>query len=287
MKNVLFAVCTMALLSACGPKTGAPASDVPDTLSAAADSADADAERAAVDFDKAAASAAVATAKRIAGYKTNMLALLAGTYGGDCKDKSGAATKEAISVSSTGLVSAKGVQHDIMAPDGGLVLGRVLESNQPVSAYASALGTDPAWSLVLTSGAEESLVLTDMAGGHRCDQVALAARLRAKPLYPAVAPFFIDAAATLSCMTSNAAAKELPAKAGPAGLTLGERIFSFTAHMKAEVVSVDPGTRKLTYNLDYHDGGKLVMVIDDSGKIADVLATDKDGTFLKCEALAR
>lgn len=273
MKKLIVGTLALCLLAACGkkPETEAPAAGTvtdADVQSAAA--------RETAEFERDMAAKEAASVKRALQYRGVLIPMVAGVYSGDCT-QGAAMVPDAITVSAAGVASARQWQHDLMASKGMLTLGRTLEKGKPVAAYALADNKDPDWSMAIISGKEESALLGSGTNAIKCLPVAQAARLRDKPLYPAVASFFTAASGKLSCAgVGDLTRGTVDVKPGGTGVTVGERTFSFEQGVTGETASIDASGKALSFNVDYENGDKVAMTIDADGKLSDFMWAAKE-----------
>jgi hypothetical protein len=263
MKQLLIGACALTLLAACGQR-GAETSATPADGSAPAPAADAG-----------------ASAKRVAGYKSRLIPLVAGSYGGNCMTMAAPAPKEGVSISSAGLASAQGWKGDLMGATDLFILSRTVQGATPVSASLMVTATEPAWTLALDSNANGSATFGAGDTATMCHEVPQVAALRAKSLYPVLASFFIAGNTSLLCVEALSK-RELAVAAGPAGVSVGGRAFSFERGLTSEMAAVDGNGKTLTYKVDYEGGDKLSISVDDSGKISELIAVGKGDANYTC-----
>jgi len=270
MKKLIVGTLALCLLAACG-KPDAQQAPAAATLSDA--DVQAAAARESAEFERGMAAKEAASLKRARQYRSALVPMLAGVYSGQCTQGAGMAP-DAITVGADGVVSARQWKHDLMASTGMLTLGRTLERGQPVAAYALVDNKDPEWSMAIMSGKEESALLSSAGAGIKCLPVAQAARLRDKPLYPAVAAFFSAGASELICSgVGDLTRATLAVKAGADGVTLGDRVYSFDKGVTVEVAGIDASGKSLSFNVEYENGDKVVLGLDAGGKISQFMWT--------------
>lgn len=267
MKKFLIGACALGILAACGQRGAEPSAPQQDSS--------ANAPAASTEGNSGAG------AQRLVSYKRSMLGLVSGSYSGNCASLTGTAPKEGVAISSAGLATAQGWQHDLMQAGDVFTLSRTERENTPVSASLLVRAKEPESMLAIESGAEASVTYGAGAAATKCRQVPVPVRLRDKSLYPAVSSFFIAGNTALTCVDATGS-RELAVEAGPAGVTVGGRPFSFERGMQSEMASVDGVAHTLTYRIVYENGENISMSIDDSGKISDLVAVSKGEANYTC-----
>lgn len=267
MKKIFIGACALAILSACGQRGAEP--------SAAQQDSSENAPSAVTEGNSG------DSAKRLNSYKRSMLGLVSGSYGGSCASLTGTAPKEGVVISDAGLATAQGWQHDLMQAGDVFTLSRTLRGNTPVTASLLVRAKEPESMLAIESGAEASVTYGAGAAATKCRQLPVPSRLRDKSLYPAVSSFFIAGNTALTCVDA-AGSREQAVDAGPVGVTVDGRAFSFERGIQSEMASVDGIAHTLTYRVVYENGENISMSIDDSGKIADLVVVSKGEANYTC-----
>lgn len=285
------AACSLLLLlGACGQKGAAPAATPPATADQASGDAAEARERALAEQRQAKQDAAVA--KRRDTYRAALAPLLAGSYAGTCQVArgsdsehlavAGAPVKEKVEVSPAGMISALGVQRDLMHSSDTLVIRRTFDGGKVASATAVAGGTEPLWTFSLQTGREDKVLLTGDTSAIDCGALGSAATLRDKPLWPVVAGFFKDGAATLSCAKGGVTHANLAIKPTLAGIEVDGHMFSFDKGLSTEMAGYEK-EKNLTYTADFDNGVKLLATLDRDGKLAQLIAAGAQDAQFDCQ----
>lgn len=293
MKSLAFALCSLALLSACGERGGTtsqtgekPATDAAQVnadIAAAHDAAGAaidDAQRA-----RGEAAAARGGPQRMDQYKRGVLALIAGSYSGDCATKSGAAARGAIVIGADGAVDAPGMQpHHLLAPNSKLMLSTEAVMGRPEKIVFVAGDDKAGWSVSSSGKGRGSTIFSDGDDAVKCENEGTPTPGKAAALYPALARFFTAAARTMQCTDGSSGARRYQVSPTANGVTIGDDTFSFTQLNAGEVVMLDPGEGTLHYSYKVIDGDTLAMAIDRSGAIKLVTAMGPSKKVYNCSA---
>jgi hypothetical protein len=287
MRTILLGACALVLLSACGKRE--PAADVPQANAPAVAAADTQSAAAA---DAADAAAAAAAAKLRDGYRARLVPLLAGSYAGSCQIargsdpahliQGGAAAQQRIEIGADGKLAAAGVQRDLMHGTEMLMLDRTLEGGKAVSAVAVTGANEPAWTLTVQSGREDRIQLTGDTSAIDCGTLEHPLTLRDKALWPVVADFFSAGAATLAC-TQGGGVKHgnLAIKADGSGVDIGGRRFALDRGLLTEMTGLDKD-KGLSYAADVENGIKLLLMLDQQGKLAQVITAGQPDDIYDC-----
>lgn len=259
-------VCSCLALAACKPAV----SDDPARVSSAATAATA----------ASATPAAAAAGNRLPQYQSTVLALLAGNYAGQCHSVDGPATDGATEITASGQVASDKLRADLVAEHAMLTLGRVLDKGAPRSYFQSG-GTPANWSLLINSDKGGDTLFSSGVVGYQCRQVARAAALAGKPLYPSVAAFFKGSTAAMAC------AEQQRVQVGrididDQGVRVGSLPFVFAAPLAKETMTIEPAAGTLQYSAVYSDGASLVLTVDAAGKLVAAMGSRPGGVHATC-----
>lgn len=233
--------------------------------------------------DAAAAPAAAAGADRLPAYRNAVLALAAGSYGGQCNSIDGAAPKEGVTIDAGGTVTAGAWKVDLAAEQARLSMTRTLAPGAaPVGAF-DASGGARQFQLMVSSAGDGSAMFGEGINGARCLKVASAAKLAATALYPLVAQFFRGVGATLPC-AENGVLGDKVIQPGPAGVAFGDRELPFGATVAQEALTVDAQDGTLQYGAVYADQSHVELTVDAAGKLISAIHTVKSGVASVCSA---
>ncbi|MDB5962788.1 MAG: hypothetical protein JWP59_4082, partial [Massilia sp.] len=225
-------------------------------------------------------------AGRLAAYQKALLGLAAGGYGGECNNIEGPTPKDGVTVSPAGAASAKGWSADLVGEQARMSLARTVAAGAAPTGSFAASGADKPWQLIVNSGSGGSAMFGDGASAAQCRNVAAAAALAARPLYPAVAQFFVPAGASMQC-ADGGALRTLAIKPGPSGVAFGERGFAFDSTATQETLAVEPREGSLQYGSAYADGSHVELTVDAAGKLSVATYTLKQGVAMICSVAAK
>ena len=291
MKRLAFAVCTLALLSACGERGGTTSQTgekpAADTAQVHADQAAAH-EAAAAEIDEAKrardeAAAEKGAGARMAQYKRSVLPLIAGSYSGDCTDRSGATSRAAIVVGADGAVDAPGMKpHHLLAPGSKLMLSTEAVMGRPEKIVFVAGDDKAGWSVSSNGKGRGSTIFTDGDGAFKCENEGTPTPGKAAALYPALAPFFMAAARTMHCTDGTSPARSYKVTPSGAGVTIGDDTFSLTQANAGEMIMLDPAEASMHYSYKVIDGDTLAIGIDRRGAINHFTAIGRSRKIYSC-----
>jgi len=288
MNKLLPSLLVLALLGACSHKN-----DADDGAGGAAAAAPANEAVQRADDERSMAEASAAEQKAAARYAKALLPLLAGSFGGACQVTQGAdkdslqmvasSGKDKIDVSTDGIASAPGYQHDLSTSSDGLSFTRLFDGGKPSTAMAMAGGSEPDWSFVRNSAEQENVRLTGTGMAIGCAGSGVPS-LRDKPLWPLVTGFFREGVSTGSCSTGALARSEQRIEIGAAGVTVGDHAYTFASGLQMEMVGTGGG-KGLRYSVAYADGKKFNIMLDGIGKFVALMAAGQNGVELECARL--
>ena len=227
MKKIVLGACVLALLPACSKHSAAPAATQTSSAS------------------ESAPTPSRADGARVNDYKRALLPLMAGSYGGECRGMAGAASKEGVTISSAGVASAQGWKRDVMSPTDSVTLTRS-PPGAPGNASLIVNGSEPKWTLLVTTDAGGSVTFGDGDALTMCQQSSQAKALLGSSLYPAISHFFISGAAVVPCLADSRTQAELPIKAGADSVSVGDKVYSLVREVGRELATVDFIGRNLT-----------------------------------------
>lgn len=212
-----------------------------------------------------------AAPERLAQYRTAVLSLLHGTYSGGCFGNDPRQPGE-VSIDGAGVVARPGWKADLMRGTEMLILSQThpRESGE----WSVEVSGKPA------GGGANALPALPLEGpdGFRCAFRTQAGQQKRASLYATVAPFFVQAAATLAC--SEGALTQLWRIApGDSAVQVGQRTLSLVDGVATEFIHFDPRAGTLGYSVFYADGSMFGMNIDRSGKFVDVLTGGGASSF--------
>lgn len=293
MKTFAFALCSLAVLSACGERGGttsqtgekpaADAAQVNADIAAAHDAAGADFDKA--QQARAEEAAAQGGPERMNQYKRGVLSLIAGSYSGDCSTKSGAAARGAIVIGADGSVDAPGMKpHHLLAPNSKLMLSTEAVMGRPEKIVFVAGDDKAGWSVSSNGKGRGSTIFSDGDGAIKCENEGTPTPGKAAALYPSLARFFRAAASSMQCTDGSSGARRYQVTPTSNGVTIGDDSFSFTQKNAGEVVMLDPGEGSMHYSYKVIDGDTLAMAIDRRGAINLVTATGPGNRVYNCSA---
>ena len=225
------------------------------------------------------AAAANGAAGSLAAYQNSVTALVAGAYSGQCNGIEGVATPGKFSIGADGAVVADQWQGNLAGDADQLSLLRQLGAAPAFSFHAS--GAAKPWQIVMSSSNGGSVMYGEGTTGRQCRGVAQTAALESKPLYPAVAAFFRAAATDLTCV-ADGQVQTRAFKPDADGLSLGPLRINFAGAVTREAIIVDRRGSSLQYNADYADGNKIIMIVEDGGKLQSATATSPQGKVIMC-----
>lgn len=288
MKKLPVALCTLILLSACGERGASPQTGekpAPDAAQVAAE-VDAAQDRATAAIDDAQrertdAESEAEAPRRIAGYKRTMLSLIAGSYTGDCRTRSGALARGAVTVDPDGRVSAPGMQsRNLMDPRGTLTLSIKGTDNAP--SEITFMGGDEVaqWNVSSQRKGVLTTVYSDKGNPIKCVDERPPAEVRVRTLYQALASHFDGTGGTLQCGEGKRGSRQVRVTMTPAGLRADEAMFTLVGAQADEVASLNGDEGTLTYRQQTPDGGVISLTLGRSGRIDKLSATGFGGQDL-------
>lgn len=293
MKSLALALCSLALLSACGERGGttsqtgekpaADAAQVNADIAAAHDAAGAQFDAAKRSRDDAAASQG--GAQRMDQYKRGVLSLISGSYSGDCTAKGGATARGAIVIGADGAVDAPGMKpHHLLAPDSKLMLSTEAVMGRPEKIVFAAGDDKAGWSLSSNGKGRGSTIFSDGDDAIKCENEGTPTPGKAAALYPSLSRFFKAAATSMQCTDGTSGARRYQVSPSSNGVTIGDDTFSLTQANAGEVVMLDPGEGSLHYSYKVIDGDTLAIAIDRRGAITLFTAMGPSKKVYSCSA---
>ena len=295
MKKFLFAACAATLLSACGERGASSQTGEKPAPDAAQVQADVDAAQeaatAAIDDaerNRAEAHDEIGAPRRVAGYKRTMLALIAGSYAGDCRTRSGALARGAVAVDADGRVSAPGMPaRSLMDPDSQLTLSIKGSHGEP-SEITFMGGSEAArWNVSSQRKGDLSTVYVDKGNPIKCVDTRPPAQGRVATLYQALAPHFAAGGGTLACSDGKARPHTMRVTPSAGALRVGNETFTLDDSDADEVASVSDEAI-LSYQRDTADGRRIAMTLNGAGRIEKLSVSGYRGVEVgHCERPAR
>lgn len=267
MKNITLALLTLSLLSACGQRAAAEAGAAASNQPPGAEEASFVVEQARRTLDGAVL--AEQGAKRVLAYKGAMLPLVAGNYAGDCSTPAGIKSRAAITVAPDGAVSAPGMKtRAIMDEDVTLYVVTNASAGEPKALTFVAGREGDGWNVSGTHERGQPSVFMSANGlGISCENGGDAP---AKPqaAYPAAAPFFVAAAATLQCTDGMSPAKPYQITPDAGGVRIGNEHYPLVRANAGEMLTAGGPDGGLAYRFEVIDGVTVQIHLDRSGKLS-------------------
>ncbi|MES2898925.1 MAG: hypothetical protein V4723_04305 [Pseudomonadota bacterium] len=275
MKQLVFILCALPLLSACGQRGGSSQTGekpAPDAAQVAAE-VDAAQERATAAIDDAERDrteleSAVDAPRRAASYKRTMLSLIAGSYAGDCRTKSGAVARGAVTVDPDGRVSAPGLpSRNLTDPGSALTLS--IKGTENARSEITFVGGDEGaqWNVSSQRKGDLTTVYSDKGNPIRCVDERPAQQGRVATLYQALAKHFEESGGAMQCGEGKREPQTVRVTMTSAGVRAGAEMFTLVGGEADEVASVNGDDGTLTYRQQTRDGGVISMTLGRSGRI--------------------
>lgn len=275
MKKLSVVLCALTLLSACGERGGSSQTGekpAPDAAQVAAE-VDAAQDRATAAIDDAqregtATEMEADAPRRVAGYKRTMLSLIAGSYAGDCRTKSGALARGAVTVDPDGRVSAPGLEsRNLMDPRSMLTLS--IKGADNATSDIMFMGGDEVaqWNVSSQRKGDLTTVYSDKGNPIKCVDERPAAQGRVATLYQALAKHFDTSGGTMQCGEGRRSPQTVRITMTPGGLRAGETMFTLVGGEADEVASVNGDDGTLNYRQQTQDGAVISLTLGRSGRI--------------------
>lgn len=291
MKKISLVLCAAALLSACGQRGGSsetgekPVADgdqVRAEMQAAQEAATAELDKAQRQRDDV--QDEKGAERRLSEYKRRLLPLIAGSYGGDCRGKSGRLSGAAITIGDDGQVQAPGIKaRSLGDPDGSLAVTTDTTRAPGARPGFVASNRKQDWSVTTTGISELTTNLVDGDATISCIGSGPAPSGRSGGVYAALAQYFIPAAGLMECEEGKGSASRQEIRLSDTELSIGSNSYLLSGQGASEMAIADPEDMSLTYQRGSANDQQVSMKLDSRGKLATVMVlSQQKRTSMTC-----